>query len=150
VLDPKAFDEQMNRLKLLPTQGGFEGPTEFATRKLVYFDALRELDTARFVGACKALLKQPGRVWFPTPGEIVEAAEAWAPPVTGALPAPRGVDEIEASRERIDAALGPRREEARANARGGLEILERELKALGVPVPAVLVRNMPASTGEEA
>ena len=81
-LDETTFRRAMNRLKLLPTQGGFEDETQFAARKIAYFEALQDLDSDRFAIACQRLFGESGRVWFPTPGEIRAEAEAWTPVLT--------------------------------------------------------------------
>jgi hypothetical protein len=104
-------------------------------RGRIYRQHLDDLTDAAFAYAVSQAIARER--WFPTVAALREYA-AGAPPPAGALPAPRSPEAIEASRE-----------EARANARGGLEIIRRELEAKGVPVPAVLVRSMPASTGEE-
>ena len=117
-LDPKTFDREMNRLKFLPSQGGFEGEKAFAARKLAYFVALSDLDTDRFAIACQRLFGESGRVWFPTPGEIRAEAEAWQPL---ALPPPRRTPaEIEAGK---------------AEAAKGLELVKAAVKARVLELP---------------
>lgn len=134
MLDPNVFLDQMNRLKVLPVQGGFEGPDEFAWRKVVYYEALQHLEDGAFVSACATLLKEPGRVFFPTPGEIVKESEAWKPAPEGRL-LPMG--------EEAMAQLEAEREERRANAKGLLDYLKAELEKRRELPPGDPVASMP-------
>lgn len=138
MLDPVTFDQHMNRLKVLPTQGGSEGSDEFASRKVIYYEALQDLETERFVVACQYLLSESGRVFFPTPGEIRAESEKWAPAPTGRL-LPMGEEAL--------AQLEAQREERRAAARAGLAHIRAELERRGVPVPEI-VKTMPGAGGE--
>lgn len=92
----------------------------------MYYDALSDMDTERFTVAAQAILRQSGRVYFPTPGELRAEAEAWKPvPSSRLLPmSTEGLAALEADRDR-----------RRENVKAGLERIREFALAEGAVAP---------------
>lgn len=112
-----------------------ELPEVKAARGRIYRATLIDLEPKAWQHAVTEAVRR--EEFFPTVAKLRQYAAA-AVSSAPALPAPRSPEQIEASRD-----------DARANLRGGLDIVRRELAARGVAVDAEPVRSMPASSGEE-
>lgn len=93
MIDQEAFARGMNRLALLPTQGGVESDS-LASRKILYYEILSpRMSTPQWNEVAHEAFADCR--WFPTPRELLDILEGLAPPKL--LPVWIGEDEARKS-----------------------------------------------------
>jgi len=134
MIDPEAFAQGMNRLALLPVQGGVEADS-LASRKILYFEALSpRISTDQWMQVVHEAFTDCR--WFPTPVELLDIAKGLQPSLP-MLPPGRNAEERERDRE--------------AARRGVHMVREAYEKATGLKAPPIhnVVKEMPHALPED-